>query len=70
LHDSQPYLPGLFDQVRNQRQQQIMLAVSWSLNKAHRLRAEWRALNNNDNIALYRYRGQSYSLNWIWEGQH
>jgi len=61
---SQAYAPGLIELRREQNLHQISLALRWQQSPATAWRLDWRWLQNDENIALFAYRGHSLQLLW------
>jgi len=61
---SQAYAPGLIELRREQNLHQASLALRWQQSPATAWRLDWRWLQNDENIALFAYRGHSVQLLW------
>ena len=62
------YSPGLIDQVRHQRTEQMRAALSKKLSAHQTVQLEWRRVHNRENISLFQYNSQVLQLNWRWDG--
>jgi len=61
---SRAYAPGLIELRREQSLNQASLALRWQQSPATAWRLDWRWLRNDENIALFAYRGHSVQLLW------
>lgn len=63
----QVYLPGLFDEKREQRVTLWRLGVSYAVAPRQSVMLEYRYLDNKENISLLGYRSRQIMLNWQYD---
>lgn len=61
------YSAGLIDVRREQRMQQLRLALIVPLALEHALHFEFRKVLNNENISLFAFSGEQLQINWQWQ---
>lgn len=66
-HNSNPYAPGLIEQVRHQATHSLRLGLSYALDKHQSLLLEARAVNNQENIPVFQYHARQIQLSWQWQ---
>ncbi|MHB1360275.1 MAG: tetratricopeptide repeat protein [Rhodocyclaceae bacterium] len=62
------YSPGLIELRREQTIDMLLGAVSYPLGSHQTLRLEWRATRNHENIAVFGFDSQTWTLGWTWRG--
>lgn len=58
------YLPGLINQVRDQRTDVARVALTYQLNKRQSLQLEARAIRNKETISFFEYDNRQLQLSW------
>lgn len=64
---SRPFSPGLIDVRREQQTRQFRLSLQYALGHGQALIAEYRQIDNLENISIMGYHGRQFSLNWQWQ---
>lgn len=64
---ARPFSPGLIDFRREQQTRQLRLGLHYALGHGQAIIAEYRQIDNNENISIMGYRGRQFSLNWQWQ---
>ncbi len=61
------FSPGLIDVHREQQTRQARLNLQYALGDGHSIVAEYRQVDNRENIGIFGYRERQFSLNWQWQ---
>jgi tetratricopeptide (TPR) repeat protein len=61
------YLPGLFDERREQRATLWRVGASYAVTPRQSVLLEYRFLDNQENISLFAYRSRQIMLNWQYD---
>ncbi|WP_282809908.1 tetratricopeptide repeat protein [Thauera humireducens] len=64
---SQAYAPGLIDTRRKQDTEQLRLTVTHPIDATHAVVAEYRQVDNHENISIFSYQARQFSLSWQWQ---
>ncbi|WP_297359523.1 tetratricopeptide repeat protein [Thauera sp.] len=64
---SRDYAPGLIDTRRKQQTAQLRLTVTYPIDASQALVAEYRQVDNDENISIFSYQARQFALSWQWQ---